>query len=138
MQIGSTNQKVRNNTIQDLKDFNQQSLSTRAKKGEQLVSMMPAIKEAFTLMGNDIVDLSTENDALKEKIGEYDKKWLQGSKEKLLKDIDDEKRANLIMSRMKKQMNKKYNHSYNCMCYKMIFVFLILVQIHILNGLYIL
>ena len=67
MQIGSTNQKVRDNTIQDLKDFNQQSLSTRAKKGEQLVSMMPAIKEPFTLMGNDIVDLSTENDALKEK-----------------------------------------------------------------------
>ena len=107
MQISSTNQKVRNNTIQDLKDFNQQSLSTRAKKGEQLVSMMSAIKEAFTLMGNDIVDLSTENDALKEKIGEYDEKWLQESKEKLLKDIDDEKRANLIMSRMKKQMNKK-------------------------------
>ena len=67
MQIGSTNQKVRNNTIQDLKDFNQQSLSTRAKKGEQLVSMMPAIKKAFTLMGNNIVDLSSENDALKEK-----------------------------------------------------------------------
>ena len=107
MQIGSTNQRVRNNTIQDLKDFNQQSLSTRAKKGEQLVSMMPAIKEAFTLMGNDIVDLSTENDALKEKIGDYDEKWLQESKENLLKDIDDEKRANLIMSRMKKQMNKK-------------------------------
>ena len=109
MQIGSTNQRVRNNTIQDLKDFNQQSLSTRAKKGEQLVSMMPAIKEAFTLMGNDKVDLSTENDALKGKIGDYDEKWLQESKEKLLKDIDDEKRANLIMSRMKKQMNKKYN-----------------------------
>ena len=107
MQIGSTNQKVRNNTIQDLADFNQQSLSTRAKKGEQLVSMMPAIKEAFTLMGNDRVDLSTENDALKEKIGDYDETWLQESKEKLLKDIDDEKRANLIMSRMKKQMNKK-------------------------------
>ena len=107
MQIGSTNQKVRNNTIQDLKDFNQQSLSTRAKKGEQLVSMMPAIKEAFTLMGNDIVDLFTENDALKEKIGDYDEKWLRESKEKLLKDIDDEKRATLIMSRMKKQMNKK-------------------------------
>ena len=107
IQIGSTNQKVRNSIIQDLKDFNQQSLSTRAKKGEQLVSMMPAFKEAFTLMGNDIVDLSTENDALKEKIGDYDEKWLQESKEKLLKDIDDEKRANLIMSRMKKQMNKQ-------------------------------
>ena len=107
MQIGSTNQKVRNNTIQDLKDFNQQSLSTRAKKGEQLLSMMLAIKEAFTLMGNDIVDLSTEKDALKEKIGDYDEKWLQESKEKLVKDIDDEKRANFVMSRMNKQMNKK-------------------------------
>ena len=107
MQKGSTIEKVRNNTKQDLKDFNQQSLSTRAKKGEQLVSMMPAIEEAFTLMGNEKVDFSTENDALKEKIGDYDEKWLQESKEKLLKDIDDKKRANLIMSRMKKQKNKK-------------------------------
>ena len=107
MQISSTNQKVKNNTIQDLKDFNQQSLSTRAKKGEQLVSMMPAIEEAFNLMDNDIVELSTENDTLKNQIGNYDEKWLEESKAKLLKDIDDEKRAILIMSRMKKQMNKQ-------------------------------
>ena len=107
MQLSSIDQTVRNDTIQDLNEFNQQSLSTRAKKGEQLTAMIPAIKKAFTLMRNDIVDLSTENDALKEKIGDYDEKWLQESKEKLLKDIDDEKRANLIMSRMKKQMDKK-------------------------------
>ena len=84
MQISSTNQKVRNNTIQDLKDFNQQSLLTRAKKGEQLVSMMPAIKEAFNLMGNDIVELSTEKDTLENQIGNYDEKWLEESKAKLL------------------------------------------------------
>ena len=69
--------------------------------------MMPAIKKAFNLIGDDIVDLSTENDALKNKIGDYDEKWLEESKSKMLKQIDDEKRANLIMSRMKKQMNKK-------------------------------
>ena len=68
---------------------------------------MPAIKEAFNLMGNDIVELSTENDTLKIQIGNYDEKWLDESRAKLLKDIDDEKRANLIMSRMKKQMNKQ-------------------------------
>ena len=107
MQISSTNQKVRNNTTQDLKDFIEQSLSTRAKEGEQLVSMMPAIKGAFNLMANDIVELSTENDTLKNQIGNYDEKWLEESKAKLLKDIDGEKRANLIMSRMKKQMNKQ-------------------------------
>ena len=107
MQLISTDQTVRDNTIQDLKDFNQQSLSTQAKKGEQLTSMMPAIKKAFNLLGDDIIELSTENDVLKNQMGQYDEKWLQESKRKLLKDIDDEKRANLIMSRMKKQMNKK-------------------------------
>ena len=106
MQLSSNDKTVRNDIIQDLKEFNSQTLSKQAKKGEQLVSMMPAIKKAFNLMGNDIVELSTENDALKNQIGEYDEKWLEESKLKLLKEIDDEKRANIIMSRMKKQMNK--------------------------------
>ena len=107
MQLSSNDKTVRNDTIQDLKEFNQQSLTTQAKKGEQLVSMMPAIKKAFNLMGDDIIELSTENDALKNKIGSYDERWLEESKAKLLKEIDDEKRANIIMSRMKKQMNKQ-------------------------------
>ena len=45
MQLSSTDQTVRKDTIQDLKQFNQQSLTTQAKKGEQLTSMMPAIKK---------------------------------------------------------------------------------------------
>ena len=107
MQLISSDKTVRNDTIQDLKDFNQQSLSTQAKKGEQLTSMMPDIKKAFNVLGDDIIELSTENDVLKNQIGEYDQKWLEESKAKLLKDINDEKRAILIMSGMKKQMNKK-------------------------------
>ena len=107
MQINSSDQTVRNDTIQDLKGFNQQSLSTQAKKGEQLTSMMPAIKKAFNVLGDDIIELSTENDVLKNQIGEYDQKWLDESKANLLKDIKDEKRANIIMARIKKQMNKK-------------------------------
>ena len=82
-------------------------MKTQAKKREQLVSMMPAIKRAFNLMGDDIVELSVVNEPLKSQIGEYDEQWLQESKTKLLKDIDGEKRANLIMLRMKKQMNKQ-------------------------------
>ena len=79
MQFISNDKTVRNDIIQDLKELNNQSLTTQAKKGEQLVSMMPAIKEAFNLMGDNIVaikeafnlmgdnivELSTENDALK-------------------------------------------------------------------------
>ena len=103
-QILSNDKTVRNDTIQDLKKFNSQSLSTQAKKGKQLVSMMPAIKKAFNLMGDDI---STANDDLKSKIGSYNEKWFQESKNKLLKPIGDEKRAISIMSRMKKQMEKQ-------------------------------
>ena len=55
MQIISNDKSVRSDTVQDLKEFNQQSLTTQAKKGEQQVSMMPAIKKAFNLMGGDIV-----------------------------------------------------------------------------------
>ena len=107
MQIISNDKAVRNKTIQDLKKLNNQSVATQAKKREQLVSVMPAIKKAVDLMGDDIFDLSTENDALKIKIGSYDEKRLEESEAKLLKQIDDKKRANLFMSRMKKQMNKQ-------------------------------
>ena len=74
---------------------------------------MPAIKNVFTLFGDDIFELSTENDALKNKIGSYEEKWLEKSKAKLVNEIDDEKRANLIMSTMKKQM-EKHQCSYTC------------------------
>ena len=70
--------------------------------------MVPAIKKAFDITGDDIVDLSTENESLKSKVGSYDGKWLEESKAKLLKQIDDEKTANLIMFRMPKQMKKPY------------------------------
>ena len=110
MQLISSDQAVRKDTIQDLREFNQQSLSTQAKKGEQLTSMMPAIKKAFNVLGDDIIELSTENDVLKSQIGDYNQKWLDESKAKLLKDISDEKRANIIMARMKKQMNRNINN----------------------------
>ena len=106
MQIISKDQTKRNNTIQDLKDFNSQSLATQAKKREQLVSMMPAIKKALNLMGDDIIELSTKNDAFRNKIGAYDKKWLGQSKAKPLKQIHDEERAILIKVRMQEEMKR--------------------------------
>ena len=67
--------------------------------------MMPAIKNDFDLMGDDI-EISTEKESLRNKIGSYDEKWLEESKAKLLKQIDDAKIANLIMSRMEKADEK--------------------------------
>ena len=96
MQINSNDQTVRSDTVHDFKEFNNQSLATRAKTGEQLVSMMPAIKKAFNIMGDDIVEISTENNAFKNKIISYDEKWLDEYNAKLLKQINDERRANYV------------------------------------------
>ena len=65
IQIISFDKTVITDTAQGLKDFNSKLLATQAKKGEQLVSLMPAIKKAFDLMSDDINDLSTENETLK-------------------------------------------------------------------------
>ena len=107
MQFISNDKTVRSDTVQSLKEFKSQSLATQTTKGEQLVSMMPAIKKAFDLMGDGIVELSTESDDFKNKIGAYSAKWLEESKAKLFKRIDGEKRANLNMSRMQIQMKKR-------------------------------
>ena len=75
-------------------------LQHKLKTGEQLVSMMPGIKKDFSFLGDDIIELSTENDALKNKMGSCDGEWSEEAKNKMLKQIDDEKKANLFMIRM--------------------------------------
>ena len=62
-------QTIRSDSLQDFKEFNSQSLSTRAKKGEQVASVITAIEKTFDLMGDDILELSTENETLRNKIG---------------------------------------------------------------------
>ena len=74
--------------------------------------MMPAGKKVFDLMGDDIVELSTETDTLKNKIISCDEKWLEESEAKLFKPIDDEERSNLIMSIKEKQMKKQNQVAY--------------------------
>ena len=65
---------VRKNTVQYLNDFDSQSLATQAKKRNHLVSMMPANKKAFDLLGVDRERLSTQNESLRNKKGSHDEK----------------------------------------------------------------
>ena len=92
MQLISKEETVRIDTVQAFRVFNSQTLATQAKKGEQLVSMMPAINKAFDLLGAAIVQLSTENEVSKNEIGSYDGKMFEDVKTKTLKQMDDEKK----------------------------------------------
>ena len=68
--------------------------------------MMPAIKKAFNLLADDIVEFSTKNESLKNKIGSYDEKWLKEFKAKLAVKTSRWREKSKYMSRMKKQMEK--------------------------------
>ena len=57
-------------------------------------------------MGDNIVEISIENETLKNKIGSNDENWLEEFTAILSIQIDYNKRANLNMSRMQKQMKK--------------------------------
>ena len=68
-QIISNDKIVTTHTVQDLKDFKLQFLPKQVKKKrKQLFSMSPAIKKSFDLMGDDIEDLSAENESSKKKV----------------------------------------------------------------------
>ena len=54
-------------------------------------------------MVDDIVELSTENDCLKNIVGSYNERCLGEPKANLSKQFIDEKRANLMVSRMAKK-----------------------------------
>ena len=47
MQLISTDETVRSNTLQDLKDFNQQSLSTQVKKRRTINSYDASNQKSF-------------------------------------------------------------------------------------------
>ena len=66
---------VRSDNVQDLKDLKSQSLATRAKEGEKLDSLMRAIKNFFNLIGDNILELSTENKILKKKVPVIKNGW---------------------------------------------------------------
>ena len=51
-------------------------------------------------MGDDNVELTTENDSSKIKIGSYDEKRLEEFKARLLNQFDDGMRTNLRVSRI--------------------------------------
>ena len=69
--------------------------------------MMPAIKRAFDLLKADVVELSTEHESSKNKIGSSDEKWFEESKARLSTQFYVDKSAKLIMSRKLKQTKKQ-------------------------------
>ena len=101
LQINSNDKISRCDTVQGIKDFSSQSLSTQAKKGKQLDSMMPAVENICGLNGVETKEIFAENKSLKNEIVSEDEEWLEESEAKSLEHIDDDKKAKLNKCRKK-------------------------------------
>jgi hypothetical protein len=58
------------------------------------------------MMGDEIFDLGVENEALRDKIGEVDEKWLNESKSRIKLSYNDAKKNKFILERMRRQTQK--------------------------------
>lgn len=58
------------------------------------------------MMDDDIFDLGVENEALRDKIGEVDEKWLSESENRIKLCYNDAKKNKFILGRMKRQTQK--------------------------------
>ncbi len=89
----NTRQKIR----EELVELNKKNVATQAKKAEELTANLVVYNEAIKIMGEEIFDLGVENEALRDKIGEVDEKWLSESKNRIKLSYDDEKKNKFIL-----------------------------------------
>ena len=75
--------KLREETIRDLKDYKSQSILTQAIR-EEFLTTLPAVKRRYNILGDEIMELDTENIILKNKTSAHHQKCLLESKERHL------------------------------------------------------
>lgn len=91
---------------EELVELNKQTVATQAKKAEELIANQVVYVEAIKMMGDDIFDLGIENEALRDKLGDVDEKWLGESKNRIKLSYDDARKNKFILERMKRQTQK--------------------------------
>ena len=85
-------QKNTKQKIKELVELNKQNVATQARKAEELTANLVVYNETIKMMGEEIFDLGVENEALRDKIGEVDEKWLSESKNRIKLSYNDAKK----------------------------------------------
>lgn len=91
----------------ELNDYNEQNLLTKAKMGEELTMELIIRNKAIDIMGDALYDLETENDVLRQEMGhDFDEQWLQKKKKILNEKTSSTEKNQKIIKILKKQCNK--------------------------------
>ena len=108
--------KIQNDVSNIVDKYNNQSLATRSKLGQNALIQCNIYKEAINIMGDTINDMDVELEQkdnkisfLENKIGVTDDKIIEKMNRLDLNKITDKEKNNRIMNRLNKTLNK---HNY--------------------------
>ena len=105
--------KIQNDISNIVDKYNNQSLATRSKLGQNALIQSNIYKEAINIMGDTINDMDVEIEQkenkilfLENKIGVTDDKVIEEMNRLDLNKISDKEKNNRIMNRLNKTLNK--------------------------------
>ena len=113
IEIIQKDSKIQNDISNIVDKYNNQSLATRSKLGQNALIQSSIYKEAINIMGDTINDMDIEIEQkenkisfLENKIGVTDDKVIEEMKRLDLDKISNKEKNNRIMNRLNKTLNK--------------------------------
>jgi hypothetical protein len=89
----------------EMQEYSKQSLNTKAELGLNYLHKSKIYEKCINIMGDSIYDLESENQVLKNEIGDIDQVYID-RKVKEHKLSNDKNKNNIILNRLKKTMTK--------------------------------
>lgn len=89
----------------EMEEYSKQSLNTRAELGLNYLHKSKIYEKCIDIMGDSIYDLESENQVLRNEVGEIDQKYID-KKVKEHKLSNDKNKNDIILNRLKKTMSK--------------------------------
>jgi hypothetical protein len=89
----------------EMQEYSKQSLNTKAELGLNYLHKSKIYEKCINIMGDSIYDLESENQVLKNEIGDIDQVYID-RKVKEHKLSNDKNKNNIILNRLKKTMIK--------------------------------
>ena len=100
------NQKqIKLEVTKEMEEYSKQSLNTRAELGLNYLHKSKIYEKCINIMGDSIYDLESENQVLRNEVGEIDQKYID-KKVKEHKLSNDKNKNDIILNRLKKTMSK--------------------------------
>ncbi len=89
----------------EMQEYSKQSLNTKAELGLNYLHKSKIYEKCINIMGDSIYDLESENQVLRNEIGDIDQVYID-RKVKEHKLSNDKNKNNIILNRLKKTMTK--------------------------------